>query len=82
MVEDTPTTVLIDVTPSDDDGGVPIIGYTVSFDTITTRYNLGTSSTVGYTVSFDTITTRYNLGTGSIVLKRSVKFLCNTNAVS
>ena len=42
VVEDTPTTVMIEVTPSDDDGGVPIIGYTVSFDTTTARYNLGT----------------------------------------
>ena len=29
VTEDTPTTVVIEVTPSDNDGGVPIIGYTV-----------------------------------------------------
>ena len=46
VVEDTPTTVVLGVTPSEEDGGVPIIGYQVAFDTIVTNFGLGKHTVV------------------------------------
>ena len=39
--ESTPTNLVLSVTPPDDDGGVPIIGYRVEFEKEAADYPLG-----------------------------------------
>ena len=40
-IEETPTAIILGVTPGDDDGGMPVISYRVSVDVIVSDYGVG-----------------------------------------